>query len=50
MESPVKKVHPSYIFPSYKSTILRGPTKPLVPIHDFLGMLTAPVFGQEIIG
>ena len=48
--SPVKKVHPPYVFPAYKSTIFRGPTKPLIPIKDGFRNLTAPVFGQEVIG
>ncbi|HEX6224689.1 MAG TPA: protocatechuate 3,4-dioxygenase subunit beta [Chryseolinea sp.] len=49
MNSPVKEVHPPYIFPPYKSTILRGPTKPLLPMHDSLRSLRAPVFGQSVI-
>ena len=48
--SPVKKVHPPYVFPPYKSTILRGPTKPLIPIKDSFRNLTAPVFGHDVIG
>src|SRR5687768_12294224 len=49
-DSSVRKVHPPYVFPPYKSTILRGPTRPLIPIKDSFLNLTAPVFGHEVIG
>lgn len=39
--------HPPFISPGYKSTILRGPTKPLVPLKPSLSELTGPVFGHE---
>ncbi|HWP19916.1 MAG TPA: protocatechuate 3,4-dioxygenase subunit beta [Burkholderiaceae bacterium] len=42
--------HPPYIYPGYKSTVLRGPTKPLVPLKDNLRQLRAPVYGHEAIG
>lgn len=41
---------PPYVYPDYKSTVLRGPTKPLVPIHQTLSELTGPVFGQDSLG
>ena len=42
-------VHPPYLFPDYQSTILRAPSKPLIPIKHSLSELTAPVFGEGII-
>jgi protocatechuate 3,4-dioxygenase beta subunit len=33
--------HPGYIYPEYKSTVLRGPRQPLLPISD---LPTAPTF------
>lgn len=43
-------VHPSNSFPDYKSTALRGPRKPLVPIPHSLSELTGPVFGHDHVG
>lgn len=37
-----------YIDKGYRSTTLRGPTKPLIPIRG--ASLSAPVFGQDQIG
>ncbi|WP_019561354.1 MULTISPECIES: protocatechuate 3,4-dioxygenase subunit beta [Caldimonas] len=42
--------HPPYIYPDYKSTVLRGPTKPLLPIKERLRQLRAPVYGHDAIG
>ncbi|MEO3431373.1 protocatechuate 3,4-dioxygenase subunit beta [Pelagibius sp. CAU 1746] len=42
--------HPPLIAPDYKSTNLRGATKPLVPIKQSLSELTGPVFGQDSLG
>jgi protocatechuate 3,4-dioxygenase, beta subunit len=42
--------HPPYLFPDYKSTRLRGPTKPLVPLAHTLSELTGPVYGHEAVG
>lgn len=39
-------VHPPYIYPEYKSTILRGPKKPLIAIEHSLSELTIPAFGH----
>lgn len=41
---------PPYVHPEYKSTVLRGPTKPLVPIPQSLSELTGPVYGHEAVG
>lgn len=38
--------HPSYIAEDYKSTRLRGPTKPLIPLPETLSELTGPVYGH----
>ena len=42
--------HSPYIYPPYKSTPLRGPTKPLIPIKQTLSELTGPVYGHESVG
>ena len=34
----------------YKSTALRGPTRPLIPIKASLSELTGPVYGHETLG
>lgn len=39
-----------YVYPPYASTVLRGPTKPLVPLKATLGNLQAPVYGHEAVG
>ena len=40
---------PAYIAPEYKSTPLRGPTKPPIPLPQSLSELTGPVYGAESI-
>lgn len=42
--------HPPYVFPGYKSTVLRGPTKPLIPMNATLSEMTGPVYGHESVG
>jgi protocatechuate 3,4-dioxygenase, beta subunit len=42
--------HPPYIHPPYKSTVLRGPTRPLVPLAHTLSELAQPVYGHDDIG
>src|SRR5258708_1574024 len=42
-------VQPPYIHPDYKSTLLRGPQKPLIPMPQTLSELTAPVYGDDDI-
>lgn len=42
--------HPPLIHPDYKSTRLRGATKPLIPIKQSLSELTGPVFGHDCLG
>jgi protocatechuate 3,4-dioxygenase beta subunit len=43
------KIQPSYIYPPYKSTVKRGPTKPLIPLAHTLSELTGPVYGDDDI-
>jgi protocatechuate 3,4-dioxygenase beta subunit len=42
--------HPPYVYPGYKSTVLRGPTKPLIPLKQTLSEMTGPVYGHESVG
>ena len=41
---------PPHLYPDYKSTVKRAPTKPLVVIPQTLSELTGPVFGREAVG
>ena len=41
---------PPYVYPDYKSTVLRGPTKPLIPLKQTLSEMTGPVYGHECVG
>lgn len=41
---------PAYVAPAYRSTILRGPTKPLVPLAQTLSEMTGPVYGHDVLG
>lgn len=40
---------PPYLYPDYRSTLLRAPTRPLLPITASLADLFAPVYGHEEI-
>jgi protocatechuate 3,4-dioxygenase, beta subunit len=42
--------HPAHLYPFYKSTMLRGPTQPLIPLKQALAELTAPVYGSAQLG
>ncbi len=42
--------HPPLVYPDYKSTVLRGPTKPLVPLEQSLSEVTGPVYGHDSVG
>ena len=44
-----RTIHPPYIHPPYKSTVKRGPTKPLFPLPNTLSELTGPVYGTDVI-
>ncbi len=39
--------HPNYLSPDYKSTRIRSPQKPLIPMKQTLSELTAPVYGAD---
>ncbi len=41
------RAFPSRLYPDYKSTVKRAPTKPLVTIPHTLSELTGPVFGHD---
>lgn len=41
--------HPPYRYADYKSTTLRAPTKPLVPIAASLSEISGPVYGHEAV-
>lgn len=41
--------HPPYRHDAYKSTVLRSPTRPLVPMKQTLSELTGPVYGHESV-
>jgi len=41
---------PPFDFPDYRSTALRAPTKPLIPIAQSLSEVTGPVYGHESVG
>ncbi|MEM7653342.1 MAG: hypothetical protein AAF220_09205, partial [Pseudomonadota bacterium] len=41
--------HPPLVHPPYKSTILRGPTQPLVPLQQTMSEMTGPQFGADFV-
>ena len=41
---------PEYLYPPYKSTVKRAPTRPLVLAPQTLSEVTGPVFGQGEVG
>jgi protocatechuate 3,4-dioxygenase beta subunit len=43
-------IHPPLVHPPYKSTVLRAPQKPLVPLQHSLAELTGPVYGHDNLG
>ena len=44
---PYFKTQPDYLYPPYRSTIKRSPTKPLVLLPHTLSEITGPVFGSD---
>jgi protocatechuate 3,4-dioxygenase, beta subunit len=44
------EVDPPYLYPDYRSTVLRAPSRPFVPAPERLADLAAPVFGDETVG
>jgi len=45
----LEKVDPPLLYPDYKSTILRSPTKPLMIVKEHLKDLSLPVFGESMV-
>ncbi len=43
------KTQPDSLYPDYKSTIKRSPSKPLIILPQSLGEVTGPVFGHETV-
>jgi protocatechuate 3,4-dioxygenase beta subunit len=43
-------VDPPYLYPDYRSTELRAPTRALLPLPEELHDLRAPVFGEDAVG
>jgi protocatechuate 3,4-dioxygenase beta subunit len=39
--------HPPYSHPGYKSSVLRSPTRPLIPLKEYLRDRRVPVYGAE---
>jgi protocatechuate 3,4-dioxygenase, beta subunit len=41
---------PPYLYPDYRATRLRAPTRPLVVLPHTLSELTGPAFGEDTVG
>lgn len=41
---------PAYLVPEYRSTPLRAPTRPLIPLAQSLSEITGPVYGHDSVG
>lgn len=44
---PAAGSQPDYLYPGYKSTVQRTPSKPLILLPQSLSEMTGPVFGQD---
>ena len=40
---------PPYLHEPYRSTVLRAPKKPLIPLPQTLSEITGPVYGQDCV-
>jgi protocatechuate 3,4-dioxygenase, beta subunit len=47
---PEAGVDPPYLYPDYRSTTLRAPSKPLLLLPQTLSELTGPIFGHDAVG
>lgn len=47
---PSPGTQPEYLYPPYKSTAKRAPTRPLVLAPQTLSEITGPLFGQDDVG
>jgi protocatechuate 3,4-dioxygenase beta subunit len=45
----VTEVDPPYLYPDYRSTAARAPSRPLLPLPEELHGLAAPVFGDDTV-
>ena len=43
------EVDPPYLYPDYRSTVARAPSRPLLPLPEELHTLAAPVFGEDTV-
>lgn len=43
-------IQPPYLFPAYRSTTLRAPSRPLIPIRQTITEISGPIFGDTDIG
>ncbi len=43
------EVDPPYLFPDYRSTVTRAPSRALLPVPEELHALAAPVFGEDAV-
>ena len=43
------EIDPPYLYPDYRSTPLRAPTRPLLTLPEELHSLGAPVFGDDAV-
>jgi protocatechuate 3,4-dioxygenase, beta subunit len=47
---PDSSTQPPYLYPAYRSTTRRAPTKPLIVLPHTLSEITGPVYGHEDVG
>jgi len=47
---PDPNTQPPYLYPAYRSTRRRAPTKPLIVLPHTLSEITGPVYGHEDVG
>ena len=45
----MSEVDPPYLYPDYRSTVTRAPSRPLLPLPEELHDLRAPVFGEGAV-
>ena len=45
-----RDIHPPLLYPEYRSTTLRAPARPLIPLRTTLSEITGPIFGLDAIG
>ena len=49
MDSIDFNTQPPHLYPAYKSTILRSPTRPLLLVKDLIKDISLPAFGESAI-